>query len=597
MLNEKFIRVLNINLSTGETRIDEREDLLPYLGGTGVAAKLLQEHYQPGLEPSSAKQPIVFAIGPATYIFPVITKVVATFVSPLTGEYGESHAAGRLGMAMLMAGYDAIVITGKSRKPCYLAINDSAVNIREAASMWGMMSEETGRVIREREQAGGRASGKRSIIRIGPAAENGVANACVNVDTYRHFGRLGMGAAMGGKKLKAISIYGERPIRVANPTQYMKVFREIYQRCVFSADMAKYHDLGTPANVLSLSKAGAMPTLNLQSGTYEHAGEISGEAFAEKNLVRKMACAGCPVGCIHIGMLRREFDKDRHEYEALNVTYDYELIFSLGSFLGIKSTDDVLAIIQEAEETGVDAMSVGVCFGWATEALERGLISLDDTIVDLKFGDAEGYIKALEYLAYGANQFYRDLGRGSRYASEKYGGGDFAMQLGGNEMTGYHTGYAALIGQAVGTRHSHLDNGGYSIDQSLKEFDEDKIVNDIFVEECERNITNSLVMCLFARKIYDRQTILNALNSIGWNLTDDDLDAIAKRIYRVKLEIKRDMGFVQKDVKLPKRFFRTPSMTGLMDEATAYRMLEKHVEKTDALMREAVADRVSEVIS
>jgi len=153
-------------------------------------------------------------------------------------------------------------------------------------------------------------------------------------------------------------------------------------------------------------------------------------------------------------------------------------------------------------------------------------------------------------------------------------------------MTGYHTGYAALVGQAVGARHSHLCNGGYGFDQGMKEFDEDRLVDALFEEECERCMTNSLVMCLFARRIYDRKTILNALNSIGWELTEEDLGAIGKRIYKTKLEIKRDMGFDQRAVKLPKRFFETPTMHGVLDEQTAYRMIDKYTAKTDALMRE-----------
>jgi len=583
MTNEKSIRVLCLDLYTGKYRIDKREDLLPYLGGAGLAAKLLQENYKAGLDPLSPDQPIIFAIGAGSFVFPALTKVVATFVSPLTGEYGESHAAGRLGMAMLMAGYDAIVLTGKSHKPCYPVINERGVDIRDANAMWGMPIEETSRVIRDREALDGRTQGKRSIIRIGPAGENGVAFACVNVDSYRHFGRLGLGACMGSKNMKALMVYGERNIPIAKPKEYLKVYRDIYKKCVFSTGMQKYHDMGTPANVLSLSKAGSMPTLNLQTGTFEHADKISGEAFAENNLVRKVACAGCSVGCIHVGMYRYEFDKG-HEYEAVNVGYDYELIFALGSFLGIETSDQILSIIKVVEKLGMDAMSAGVCLGWATEALEKGLITKEQTIADLKFGDPAGYVNALEYISSGANEFYRDLGKGSRFASAKYGGSDFAMQLGGNEMTGYHTGYAAMVGQTVGARHSHLCNGGYSIDQGLKEFDEDKVLDDILAEEIERCMTNSLGMCLFARKIYDRETILSALNSLGWDLTNEDLDDIGRRVYLTKLQIKRDMGYKQVDAKFPKRFFETPSLQGVMDEATAYRMLGKYVAKTEALM-------------
>jgi len=591
MLNEKYIKVLYIDLETEKISVEQREDLMPYLGGAGIASKLLQENIKPDLEPTAPEQPIVFAIGAGTFIFPVLTKAVAMFVSPLTGELGESYAGGRMAMSMLMAGYDALVITGKAKKHSYIAISTHSVNVRDARAMWGLPVDEAGRNIRDREHDGGVSLGKRSIIRIGPAGENGVAFASVCVDTYRHFGRLGLGACMGSKNLKAISIHGNRSIPILNQKEYLSVYQDIYKKCTDTDNMAKYHDAGTPINILPLNKSNGLPSLNMRTGTFEYADDVSGEAFAHKNLVRKMACTGCPVGCIHIGMYRREFDKG-HEYEAISVSYDYELIYALGTFLGVKTTDEILAIIEEVEEYGLDAMSTGVCLGWATEALERGYITIDDTMVDLKFGDSAAYIKAIDHLAAGANKFYRILGKGSRYASTKYGGEDFAMQVAGNEMAGYHTGYGSLVGAAVGARHSHLCNGGYSVDQSMKEFDEDAIIEKIFTEEYERCMTNSLIMCLFARKIYDRQTILNALNSIGWSLTNDDLTAIGKRIYQTKLQIKSALGFQQKGVKLPKRFFETPSMHGKLDEETAYRMIKKYTEKTDALLRENISQNL-----
>jgi aldehyde:ferredoxin oxidoreductase len=561
---------------------------MPYLGGVGVASRLLQENIKPDLPVSAPEQPIVFAIGSGAYIFPVLTKTVAMFISPLTGELGESYAGGRMAMSMLMAGYDALVITGKAKRHSYLAISTNNVNVRDARAIWGLPVNKAGSAIRDSENSDGvSVGGKRSIIRIGQAGENGVAFACVCVDTYRHFGRMGLGACMGSKNLKAISIYGNRSIPVLNQKQYFKVYREIYKKCTTTDSMAKYHDTGTPINIVPLNKSGALPTYNMRAGSFEHAEDISGEAFAQKNLVRKMSCTGCPVGCIHIGMYRREFDVG-HEYEAISVGYDYELIFALGTFLGIKTTDEILAIIEEVEEYGLDAMSTGVCLGWATEALEKGYITLDDTMVDLKFGNSAGYIKAIEYLSAGVNKFYKTLGLGSRYASTKYGGEEFAMHVAGNEMAGYHTGYGALVGAAVGARHSHLCNGGYGIDQGTKEFDEDALVEKLFAEECERCMTNSLVMCLFARRIYDRQTILDALNSIGWNLTNDDLTAIGKRIYQTKLQIKNALGFRQTSVKLPKRFFETPSMHGKLNEETAYRIIGKYAQKTETLLQETI---------
>ena len=585
MLNEKYIRVLYVDLETEKIRIEQREDLTAYLGGVGVASKLLLENLKPDLAWSDPGQPVVFANGPGASIFPVLTKTVAMFVSPLTGELGESYAGGRLALSMLLAGYDAFVVTGKAKRYSYLTISNDDVSLRDARAMWGLGVEETARNIRDREHFSGLAAGKRSIVSIGPAGENGVAFACATVDTFRHFGRIGLGACFGAKNLKAIMVYGNRSIPIQNQKDYFKVYRDIYDKCTDTDHMSKYHDAGTPINILPLNALGGLPTRNMQAGSFEHAEDISGEAFAAKNLVRKMACTGCPVGCIHIGMYRREFDKG-HEYEAISVSYDYELIYALGTFLCLQSTDEIISLIDEVEEKGLDAMSAGVCLGWATEALERGYITTADTLVDLKFGDAAGYLEAIGHLAAASTEFYHTLGRGSRAAAAKYGGEDFAMQIGGNEMAGYHTGYGSLVGAAVAARHSHLCNAGYSFDMGTDPFDADKLVEKLFDEECERCMTNSLVMCLFSRKVYDGQTILDALGSLGWSLTAEDLDLIGKRILQTKLKIKEALGYRQKSIRLPKRFFETPSATGLLDEQTANELVRKYTEKTDELMRQ-----------
>ncbi|NTW71784.1 MAG: aldehyde:ferredoxin oxidoreductase [Eubacteriaceae bacterium] len=580
MFYEKYITVLYVDLTTEKIRIEKREDLYEYLGGVGVASKLLEENMRPELDVLDGHQPIVFANGAATTVFPVITKTVAMFISPLTGELGESYAGGRMAMTMMMAGYDAIVITGKAKRPSYLSISKNNIEVKDARAIWGMSSDEVGGVIREKEPG----SGKRSIIRIGPAGENQVSYASVCVDTYRHFGRLGLGAVFGSKYLKAISIIGDRNMPIKNFKEYFKVYQDIYKKVTSTEIMAKYHDAGTPINIEPLNAAGGLPTRNLQQATFENASDISGLTFAKNNLVRKLACTGCPVGCIHIGQFRREFD-DGHEYEAISVGYDYELIFALGSYLGVKSSDEVLELIDAVEEYGMDAMSAGVVLGWATEAFQKGLVTLEDTLVPLEFGNTKNYLAALKNIAWRKNEFYIVLGMGAEKAGEIYGGKDFALTFAGNEMSGYHTGYGTILGSVVGARHSHLCNGGYSIDQSMKELDEEKLVDAIFAEEKERCMLNSLVICLFARKVYDRNTIIAALNSIGREITDEELTAVADRIYKTKLRIKEKLGFDQTAVKLPKRLFETKSLFGQLDEATAYRLIEKYNDKLKAFVR------------
>jgi len=590
MIYEKYIRVLYIDLNTSRVRIEEREDLKAYLGGVGVAAKLLEENMRPDLEPLAPEQPIVLAIGALSTIFPVITKVVAMFISPLTGELGESYAGGRLALALFECGYDAIVITGRASAPTYLNISDSDVRFRDARALWKTNRDDAGRIIRDYEP---KSRGKRSIIRIGEAGENLVSYACVTVDRYRHFGRMGLGAAFGSKHLKAINISGNRCIPARNFKEYFKVYRELYARSTESGGlMSKYHDAGTPINIEPLSAMGGLPTLNLQKGSVDYAEQISGDAFAENDLIRKLACTGCPVGCIHIAQIRRAFADHGYEYETIAVGYDYELIFALGTFLGLHDRQDILSLIHEVEVCGHDAMSVGVVLGWATEALEKGLVNVEEhTLVDLKFGEVEAYKKAVHYIASAKNEFYVNLGKGVKHAASVYGGEEFACQLGGNEMPGYHTGYGSLVGVAVAARHSHLCNGGYSIDQAMQPGevpDPSDMAQKLFDEEIERCMLNSLTICLFARKIYDRDTVKKAFASIEDPQSDEELTAAAKRIYLTKLRIKKAWGFDFDQIKIPKRFFDTPAARGKMNPEHAEKIIAEFHKRVKALEAEQV---------
>jgi aldehyde:ferredoxin oxidoreductase len=578
MIYQDYIRVLTIDLTNETYVISQRKDLKAYLGGVGVASKLLEEHLvldKPVLDP---QQCIVFAIGAISTIFPIITKTVAMFWSPLTGELGESYAGGRMALTMFMAHFDAIVIKGKAKKPIYLSISSRSVEFRDAAAMWGLASDEVGRIIREREPG----AGKRSILRIGPAGENMVKYASVCVDTYRHFGRLGLGTVMGSKNLKAICIYGKGGQEIKDRKAYFKAFSDIHQKALNTDLMKKYHDLGTPIGVAVMNSKKSIPTYNLQAAQYDGIEPLTGEAFAARHLIRKTACAGCPVGCIHIGQFRREFGPG-YEYEAVSLSYDYELIFSLGTFLGIKTSDEVLEMIEAVEELGMDAISSGVVLGWATEAYQKGLVTEAETIVPLTFGDQKNYLKALHWISERKNDFYKALGEGSAAASKIYGGEDFAMQLAGNEMAGYHTGYGSVLGAAVGARHSHLCNGGYSFDQA-EDFSMETLVDRVYEEELHRCLINSMIACLFARRLYDRSTIITALASIGETHTEASLMLAAEEIYKTKLRIKKLMGFDQVNIKLPKRFFETPGGGTQIHENLLYEMIHAYDEKCQALL-------------
>ncbi len=573
MVKRHYLKVLDIDLTSEKVAVNRREDLTPLLGGIGAAAKLFSELVQPELTPLDPAQPVILARGPLSSIYPVATKVVAVFRSPLTGEWGESYAGMRLALAMRLAGYDAVIIRGRASKPTYLSIGPDGVRFRDASALTGLPVEETGRLLRKFEPG----RGFRSCIRIGAAGEKQVAFAGVNVDTYRHFGRLGLGAVFGSKQLKAVVIFGDNSEPIPDPKSYTRVYQDIYRRVVETEIMEKYHGVGTAINVNLLNQLSALPTRNLQQSSFEWAAEISGEAFAEHNLVRKLACSGCPVGCIHIGLRRREFDRG-YEFESRTLSYDHELIFALGSFLGIKYRDHILDLIDAVEQPGLDAISTGVALGWVTEAFGKGLVTETDLGTAVEFGSTGAYLKVIENIVAQPNEFYRILARGTRAAAARYGGQEFALTLAGTEMAGYHTGYTNILGLATGARHSHLDNAGYSVDQkNAPHPDPYKMTEAMVAEEKWRNVLNSLVICLFAREVYNRETVLAALEAIGISMAAGDLDSLGNEIFRLKQEVRKNLGFNPAGLTFPDRFFQTPSLMGRLDREFLNRMLSHYL--------------------
>ncbi|MBO8137560.1 MAG: aldehyde:ferredoxin oxidoreductase [Desulfotomaculum sp.] len=569
-MNERTIKVLEINLSEEKIKIHNRKDLGQWLGGIGIASRLFAEMADPSLDPLAPEQPVVLANGPLSTIFPVVTKVAAVFRSPLTGEWGESYAGMRLALAMRLAGYQAIVIHGKAKHPTYLSISSRGVKFKNASALWGLKVGEIGSILRRLEPN----SGFRSTLRIGPAGEKAVRFANVNVDTYRHFGRLGLGAVFGAKNLKAVIIHGDKNEAVPNSKIFNKVYMDIYQRVVNTDIMEKYHGVGTAININALNNLGGLPTRNLKSGHFEKAENISGEAFAEQRLIRKMACSGCPVGCIHIALHRREFGPG-YEYESKALSYDHELIFALGSFLGMSSQEKVLDLIDMVEELGMDAITAGVALGWVIEAYHSGIIDKAVLGTGVDFDDSQGCLEVLKNIVYPPNSFYATLARGAAAAAEKYGGKDYALTLGKTEMAGYHTGHANVLGLAVGARHSHLDNAGYSVDQKNREQNNlEKMVDSLIEEEKWRNVLNCLCTCLFARGIYDQDTVVSALNAVGINASAGELNALGDKIFKLKHEMRTKLGYSLDHLTFPKRFFETPSLTGPLNENTLQKMLD-----------------------
>ena len=561
--------VLTVDLSRRRWWVDERPDLFDEsLGGVGVASRLLEEECPEGVDPLGEENPIILAVGPLVGLFPLASKTVAMFKSPHTRDLGESHAGGRSAVALRLAGYGALVIRGASTMPVYLVVERDGVRFRDASTLWGIRSSYTvGDILRERESG----AGQRSIMRIGRAGERQVSYACVITETYRHFGRLGLGAVFGSKRLKGLVVVGGQGLEVGDRRAYRDAYDEIFDAATKSDLMQKYHELGTPMNVLPLNEIGALPTRNLQESRFERAEAISGERMAEEYLGRRLACAHCPVACIHLAALRIPHPEEPYFYKTSMLGYDYEPMYALGSMVGGCDVRGMLKLMDEVEIQGLDAMSTGVVLAWATEAMERGLISTEETDgIRLAWGDYPSYMGAVRRIVSQPTDFYRALARGVNHAASIYGGEEFALAFGENEMPGYHTGPAAHLTYLTGARHSHLDSAGYSLDQRAASegmaLDPAEVAESLLEEERWRQVLASLVVCYFARSIYTRDTVQRALGAVGLDWSEEDLNRLGADTLRRKYAFKVREGFEPAELRIPERILETPSPLGEIDE-------------------------------
>lgn len=580
MIRDHF-RVLTVDLFTGRGGVIQLDGRDLFAGGSGLAAMLFGEYGHPDRPWDDPDQPLIFAIGPLTGYFPLMSKTVCAFKSPYHDQYAESHAGGRSALALRFADLDAVVIIGKAKGPSALTIGLRRLALEDVHYLWGKDVQTTGKMLR-RASTG---AGHRSIFRIGPAGENLSAMACINVDTYRHFGRLGGGGVMGAKNLKAITIIGDGSFDLPEGKEYPKLFQEVYRQLTATDMMTKYHDLGTPVNVAGLNALHALPCRNLQRTDDPDIEGITGERFAEDTLLRNAACAGCPVGCIHLGFVRERFSKE-HRYLYRQVAYDHEPVFANGSMLGVTSNFAVLGIIDAAEKMGLDAISAGVALAWATEAMEKGILTEAETLLPLKFGDAEAYKTAFRHLGTATNDFYRTLAGGAMKAAQRYGGEDFACVL-GQEMAGYATGEVYFTSQAFGFRHSHLDAAGYSYDQKYENKDVEHAVAFLVKDERERAFLTSMVSCLFARNAYTEAMLAQCLDSVGYRALAGNIEAVSNRIQKLRWKTRFSTGYDPATVRIPKRFRETVTWRGAIDETfldnlgTRYRELVKDLGKAE----------------
>ena len=557
-------KILIVDLTTKDVRVEEISPSLlkGYLGGIGLAARLLYQYSRPGVAALSPDNPLVFAAGAfAGTLVPTSSKHAVATKSPLTGLIGDSLSSSFWSLGLKRTGFDALIITGAAESPTYLFIDNEIVHFKTADHIWGKGSPETEDIIKS--QIG---DSRVAVASIGPGGENLVRYACITNDKTRQAGRTGTGAVMGSKKLKAIAIRGTRPIEVSNLEEVVRISTEMIQKAS-GEGTEKYRGLGTPGNVLVLNRLSALPTRNFQQSSFEKADNVSGETLAEHYLSKVSACSACPVACGHTYL------SAEGAYPDTSWELDYESLFALGPLCGV---DDVSAILKAAELCdyyGIDTISAGSCVAWAMECFEKGIFTKKDTEgIDLTFGNHSALVEVIERI--GTRSGIGDLlAEGVNIASSKLGKGSdhWAMHSKGLELSGYDPrGMKSMaLGFAVGLRGAcHNRSPAYEVDMSG---DVDR-----FKGEPERGlqvkdkedfaaVIDSLVICKFIRKCFDDFYPDSAnlyTQATGMEMTASELKMIGERIINLKKAFNIREGWKREDDWLPGRLFSDPVTEG-----------------------------------
>ncbi|MFQ5711045.1 MAG: aldehyde ferredoxin oxidoreductase family protein [Candidatus Geothermarchaeales archaeon] len=559
-------KILHVDLTIGKSKAEPLDPSVArmYLGGNGFAAKTLFEEVPPRIDPFDPKNVVVVASGPAQGA-PVLGsgRNITVTKSPLTGTFFDSTAGGYFGIELKSAGYDAIIIRGRSDRPVYLRVEDEEVRIVDASNLWGRSTAETYEAILE--ETGNEMV---QVACIGPGGENLVRYACTIFMSPCHHaaGRGGDGAVLGSKNLKAIAVSGSKDIRVADVDGLMEFFRTTYREVeenkTLGETLPRY---GTPILTDSINAIGALGTRNWQTEVFEGAGNLSGATVIPRYKALDLSCPLCSVGCIKLSEV-----KSGAYTCAPSKGPEYESIFALGPMCGVDDAEAVTRANALCNDLGIDTISMGNAVAFAMECYERGLLTKTDVDgLDVRFGNPEALVTAVEktghreglgdILAEGVKRMADKIGHGSAYFASHVKG----MAFPGHSPRGLK---AMALSYAVSNRGASHHDGRPTAEYSADRFKAENKARYVFENNHMTAVGDSLVLCRFYERVYGLNltekyvTIVRLVTR--WDIDLAELTRIGERIYNVERAFNVREGFTRRDDVLPPRVMFEPIPKG-----------------------------------
>lgn len=557
-----YEKIARINLSTGEIKVEKLDLELAhkFIGGRGLGTKILYDEGVATVDPLSPENKLVYITGPMTGASaPSTGRYMVVTKSPLTGMIACSNSGGIWGAKLKYAGWDAIIVEGEAPKWTYINIEDDKIELLDAQEYLGMMSEAMDAALKEKHGA------EASVLNIGPAGEKKVLMAAIMNDKDRAAGRSGVGAVMGSKKLKAIVVKASR--RNLDNIADVDALKAATKRAmdVLMANpvtSSGLRQLGTAILVNIINNVGSLPTRNWQESYFEKAEDISGEALAEKYLVKAGACYRCPIACGRI------INVNGH----ITGGPEYEPLWAYGANCGNNDLNVIDECNMLCNEYGLDAISVPCTIAAAMELYQRGAIKEEDCAgVPLEWGSTKALVEWTKRIGNPETELDWLMSSGSARLCEHYGMPEISMSVKKQEMPAYD----ARGIQGIGITYATSNRGGchvrgYMISPEVlglpQQLDRTATDDKAVWAKTFQDLTaviDSMGHCLFTSFAMGAQEYTDLLNAAtGTNHSVEEVLEIGDRIYNIERMFNKAAGMKPEDDRLPKRLLEEPIANG-----------------------------------
>ena len=554
-----FYRILEVDLSSGQSKVIEygEQALRKYFGGSGLAASILLNRFDPSLGPFHPQNPLIFMTGLFTGIpVPSGCRVSICTQSPLR-IWGEANAGGYWGPELKSTGFDGLIITGKAKEPSYLWVTSKGAELRSALSLWGKGTFETTARLTEQTDPHAR------VAAIGPAGESlsCMAGVITGGLEARVMGRTGPGAVMGSKNLKAVVVRGDQKPFIADPKILQEATKEFLPNLKFVEGLSKF---GTAGVIESKEAAGVLPVRNFTQAHWDKAKRIAGPALVGEFLERHYGCYSCPIRC------GKEVKGPEGPYAGVvGHGPEYETLSAFGSLV---LNDDLKSLIHLnflCNDLGLDSMSTGIAAAFAIESCLRGYLKENDGL-DLQWGNARAVGALVEKIAkrQGIGAIFAD---GVEKASQALGKETeaFALHSKGLEVSLSNPTPTVSLALSWATSNRgacHLEGFSHQVESGtpFPEMGYMKTMDGTSGEGKGRMtarmqdymaVFNALGLCkfLFFARV-SHETICRWIKGLaGWEVTSKDLMGVGERIYNMKRAYNVLLGVkAERDVVAPR---------------------------------------------